>query len=125
MGAYIEFSKGVKVEARVTSSYISVEQAELTLNTELGRFTCLEDTKRNAFQEWNNLFNRILVEGAVRNKKPHSIPVCLEPTCFLINFMKKRVMEVLTTIVRMTEKYILAICIRTMVSGIRFVHNFL
>ena len=69
VGAYIEFSKGVKVEARVTSSYISVEQAELTLNTELGRFTCLEDTKRNAFQEWNNLFNRILVEGGSEEQK--------------------------------------------------------
>lgn len=62
-GAYIRFRSGVKVQARVASSYISAAQAEQTWRQELGRFTRLEQTRAAANSIWNALFNRVLVEG--------------------------------------------------------------
>ncbi|MDR0546723.1 MAG: GH92 family glycosyl hydrolase [Dysgonamonadaceae bacterium] len=62
-GAYIEFKKGATIEARVTSSYISLEQAQQTLNRELGAFKTINDTRQAAAKIWNDLFNRVAVEG--------------------------------------------------------------
>ncbi|MDL2257264.1 GH92 family glycosyl hydrolase, partial [Bacteroidales bacterium OttesenSCG-928-I14] len=62
-GAYIQFKKGAKVQAKVTSSYISWEQADVTLNRELGKHKKLEDTKNAAAKVWNELLGRVLVEG--------------------------------------------------------------
>lgn len=69
VGAYIEFSKGAEVEIKVTSSYINLEQAEVTLEKELGNFSTLEQTKQMAFDEWNNLLNRVFVEGGSKEQK--------------------------------------------------------
>lgn len=69
VGAYIEFSKGAEVEIKVTSSYISPEQAEVTLEKELGKFSTFEQTKQMAFDEWNNLLNRVFVEGGSKEQK--------------------------------------------------------
>ena len=44
-GAYIKFKKGSKVQAKAASSYISAEQALVTLNQELGKDKNLETTK--------------------------------------------------------------------------------
>ena len=44
-GAYIKFKKGSKVQAKAASSYISAEQAVITLNDELGKDKNLEATK--------------------------------------------------------------------------------
>ncbi len=63
VGAYIRFDDGVIVQAKVASSYISPEQAVLTLQTELGQFKSLEDTKAAAWKIWNDHLNQILVEG--------------------------------------------------------------
>lgn len=68
-GAYIRFRNGVKVQARVASSYISGEQAELTWRQELGQFTGLEQTKAAANKIWNTLFNRVRVEGGSEEDK--------------------------------------------------------
>lgn len=69
VGAYIEFAKGVRVQAKVASSYISNEQALLTLNRELGSYASLEQTKAAASNTWNGLLNRILVEGGTPRQK--------------------------------------------------------
>lgn len=90
VGAYIEFIKGVKVEARVTSSYISLEQAELALHEELGKFTSLEDTKRNAFKVWNNLFNRVLVEGGSEEQKATFYSCMFRANLFSHKFYEER-----------------------------------
>ena len=63
MGAYIQFKDGEKVQAKVASSYISPEQAELTWKRELGDHKNLEQTKDAAGKIWNGLLNRVLVEG--------------------------------------------------------------
>jgi predicted alpha-1,2-mannosidase len=62
-GAYIEFKAGVKVQAKVASSYISLEQAELNLKTELGKDKTVEQTKATAASVWNKSLGKILVEG--------------------------------------------------------------
>jgi predicted alpha-1,2-mannosidase len=69
VGAYIQFKDGETVQAKVASSYISPEQAELNLEKELGKSRKLEDTKAAAEKIWNNHLNRILVEGGTEEEK--------------------------------------------------------
>jgi len=69
VGVWIQFDTGTKVQAKVVSSYISPEQAELTLKNELGQFNSLEDTKQAAWKIWNKHMNRILVEGGTEEEK--------------------------------------------------------
>jgi predicted alpha-1,2-mannosidase len=68
-GAFIRFRSGAKVQVRVASSYISPEQAEITLQRELGNYTRLEQTRAAANKIWNTLFNRVLVEGGSEKDK--------------------------------------------------------
>ena len=62
-GAYLKFKKGAKVQVKLASSYISPEQAQLSLDRELGIYKNLEQTKAAAAAVWNKLFNRVKVEG--------------------------------------------------------------
>lgn len=68
VGAWVQFENGVKVQAKVASSYISPEQAELNLKTELAQFKSLEDTRQAAWEIWNKHLNRILVEGGTEEE---------------------------------------------------------
>jgi predicted alpha-1,2-mannosidase len=63
VGAWFRFDDGVKVQAKVASSYISPEQASLNLERELGGFKTLEETKAAAWEIWNKHLHRIFVEG--------------------------------------------------------------
>ncbi len=63
IGAYVQFAKGSKVQAKVSTSYISPEQAEVTMTGELGKHSSVEVTKQAAADVWNQLLNRVLVEG--------------------------------------------------------------
>ncbi len=69
IGVYLQFKNGEKVQAKVASSYISQEQAGVTLNAELGRFKNLEDTKAAAAKIWNEHLGRIRVEGGTEEEK--------------------------------------------------------
>lgn len=69
IGAYVQFAEGVTVQAKVASSYISAEQAQTTLDKELGKFRIFEQTKEAAFKIWNDLLNRVLVEGGTEKEK--------------------------------------------------------
>jgi predicted alpha-1,2-mannosidase len=62
-GAYVEFKAGVKVQVKTASSYISAEQAQLNLESELGADKTLEQTKANAAAVWNKSLGKITVEG--------------------------------------------------------------
>ncbi|WP_276480964.1 GH92 family glycosyl hydrolase [Paraflavitalea pollutisoli] len=63
-GAVIGFktSRGEKVNLRVASSFISYEQADISLKREIGS-DAFDVTKNKAKNEWNKQLNRILVEG--------------------------------------------------------------
>jgi predicted alpha-1,2-mannosidase len=54
--------KGEIVNARVASSFISLEQAELNLKREIGQNT-FDQTKANAEAAWNKELERVKVEG--------------------------------------------------------------
>jgi predicted alpha-1,2-mannosidase len=69
VGAYIKFRKGAKVQARVASSYIGQEQAQLTWDRELGKHKTLEQTKTAAAAVWNKLLGRVLVEGGTEEQR--------------------------------------------------------
>ena len=68
VGAWLKFDNGVIVQAKVTSSYISAEQAELNLKTELGQFKTLEETRQAAWEIWNKHLSQILVEGGTEEE---------------------------------------------------------
>lgn len=62
-GAFVKFKPGAKVQVKATSSYISYDQVRLTLERELGNDKSLEVTKERGAKTWNELLNRVLVEG--------------------------------------------------------------
>jgi predicted alpha-1,2-mannosidase len=68
-GAYIRFKDGATVQARIASSFISIEQAERTLQQELGSHASLEDTKNAAQKAWNKALNKIQVDGGTEEQK--------------------------------------------------------
>jgi predicted alpha-1,2-mannosidase len=63
VGAIIGFmtEQGEQVNVKVASSFISLEQAELNLNQEIGKKS-FEDVKSEAKSSWENEFRKILVE---------------------------------------------------------------
>ncbi|MBP1593471.1 MAG: alpha-mannosidase [Bacteroidetes bacterium] len=69
VGSYIQFSPGEKVEAKVISSFISIEQAELSFQKELAGLNTLEDAKSKAQDAWNKQLGKIEVEGGTPEEK--------------------------------------------------------
>jgi len=63
IGAYIEFKPGTTVQVKNATSYISFEQAQVTYDREIAQFKTLDETKENAARLWNDLLNRVQVEG--------------------------------------------------------------
>ncbi|AMR33158.1 alpha-mannosidase [Mucilaginibacter sp. PAMC 26640] len=55
-------AKGEKVNLRVASSFISIEQAEISLQREIGK-NSFDVTKANAKATWNKTLSRLQVEG--------------------------------------------------------------
>ncbi len=55
--------KALRYRPRSPTSYISPEQAEVTMTRELGKHSSVEVTKQAAADVWNQLLNRVLVEG--------------------------------------------------------------
>lgn len=68
-GAYVEFAAGVKVQAKVASSYISAEQAEVNFSRELGADRTLEQTRAKANKVWNAALGKIEVDGGTEADK--------------------------------------------------------
>lgn len=62
-GAWIRFRPGTKVQAKAASSYISAEQAAVTLDRELGGDRTLDATAARGAATWNALLGRVEVEG--------------------------------------------------------------
>ncbi len=65
VGAIIKFatSRGEKVNVKVASSFISLEQAEINLARELGKDS-FEVTKQKGFEAWQKELSRIQIESA-------------------------------------------------------------
>jgi len=69
VGSYIQFKAGEKVQIKVASSYISIEQAQLNLQKELGGFKTLDDTRKAATNVWNKYLSQVMVEGGSEEDK--------------------------------------------------------
>lgn len=69
VGAYLQFKDGETVQAKVASSYISPDQAALTLQTELGGYKSFNDTRKVADKVWNTLLGRMAVQGGTEEEK--------------------------------------------------------
>jgi len=63
VGAYIGFDKGAVVNAKVISSFISIEQAETNFKHELANIKSLEVAKKKAEIAWNEQLGKVEVEG--------------------------------------------------------------
>jgi predicted alpha-1,2-mannosidase len=68
-GAVVGFKtkKGELVHAKIASSFISFDQAELNLREELAN-DVFETTKEKAKEAWNKTLNRIVVEGGTQEQ---------------------------------------------------------
>ena len=64
----LRFPPGSTVQAKAASSYISYEQAGLTLQRELGADKNLEATKARGQKTWNELLGRVRVEGGTEEQ---------------------------------------------------------
>jgi predicted alpha-1,2-mannosidase len=63
VGTYLQFAQGATVEAKMSSSYISQDQAALNLTTEFNGLADFNQTHNAAHKVWNNLLSRVAVEG--------------------------------------------------------------
>lgn len=69
IGAYIQFAKGLTVQAKVASSYISPEQALITLNRELGNHHSIDETIAASAEIWNKTLGNVEVQGGTAAEK--------------------------------------------------------
>ncbi|MBX3427537.1 MAG: GH92 family glycosyl hydrolase [Pirellulales bacterium] len=69
VGGYVEFPAGATVVARVASSYIDAQQAELTLATELPRNRDFEGVRTAAEAAWEKTLGAVHVEGGTDEQR--------------------------------------------------------
>ena len=122
-GAYVRFKAGTKVQAKAASSYISPEQALLTLDRELGADKNLEATRKRGAETWIALLGRIAVEGGTDGRSAPSIRACSAPTSSRASSTNATPRATPTITAPTTARYTPATCIPTTVSGIRSVRS--
>ncbi|MGE5609261.1 MAG: GH92 family glycosyl hydrolase [Bacillota bacterium] len=68
-GAYVQFDtiKDRKVECRVGSSYISIEQAQRNIDREIGKAD-FDTVRQQAEQCWNSALGRVKIEGGTEEQ---------------------------------------------------------
>jgi len=83
VGATVGFKtkKGEKINVRVASSFISFEQAELNLATEIGK-DLFEQTVAESKKEWNKVLGKIAVEGGSDEQLKTFYSCLYRTTCF-------------------------------------------
>jgi alpha-1,2-mannosidase, putative len=69
VGAYAGFKKGAVVNAKVISSFISLEQAEVNYRHELAAAKTLEEIKSKAELAWNKQLGKVEVEGGTDEER--------------------------------------------------------
>lgn len=83
VGAVVSFKtkKGEKVNVKVASSFISLEQAELNLVTELGK-SSFEHTVAESKKEWNKVLEKVTVEGGTDEQLKTFYSCLYRTVCF-------------------------------------------
>ncbi len=69
VGAYVQFEPGAVVEAKVISSFISIDQAEMNFRRELAGLKSLEEARELAADAWNEQLGKVEVEGGTEEEK--------------------------------------------------------
>lgn len=69
VGAYLQFAGGGVVNAKVVSSFIGPEQAELNFKHELADMKSLEAVKEKAAAAWNKQLGKVEVEGGTEEQR--------------------------------------------------------
>lgn len=69
-GAFVRFdtAKDQKVECRVASSYISIEQAQRNMDREIGKAD-FETIRQRGDERWNEMLGRVKIEGATEEQR--------------------------------------------------------
>lgn len=75
VGAYVSFQTSNKetIEAKVSSSFISHEQALINLNREIKQGQSFDDTKDMAKEAWNNELSKIHIESIDKNDSHYAV----------------------------------------------------
>ncbi|TDW44567.1 putative alpha-1,2-mannosidase [Flavobacterium sp. 270] len=83
VGAIIDFKtkKGEKVNVKTASSFISFEQAELNLKSELGTKS-FDETVQESKKEWNKVLGKIAVEDTNQDQLKTFYSCLYRATCF-------------------------------------------
>lgn len=122
-GAYVRFKAGTKVQAKAASSYISPEQALLTLDRELGADKNLEATKNAAPRRGTPCWAASRSKAAPTRRSAPSIRACSAPTSSRASSTNATPRATPTITAPTTARYTPATCIPTTVSGIRSVRS--
>lgn len=69
VGAYVQFEPGEVIEAKVISSFISIDQAELNYQQELAGLKTQEEACALAAAAWNEQLGKVEVEGGTDEEK--------------------------------------------------------
>ena len=82
-GAVVGFKtkKGEKVNVKVASSFISLEQAELNLKTELGTAS-FDQTVAQSKKEWNKVLGKLTAEGGTEEQLKTFYSCLYRTACF-------------------------------------------
>ncbi|TRX36579.1 glycoside hydrolase family 92 protein [Flavobacterium sp. ZT3R18] len=82
-GAVVGFktSRGEIINVKVASSFISMEQAELNLQRELGTAT-FEQTVSESKKEWNNVLGKVTIEGGTDEQLKTFYSCLYRTACF-------------------------------------------
>lgn len=119
-GAVIGFktNTGEKVTAKVASSFISFEQAEISLKRELAN-DAFDVTKSKAKAIWNKTLARVAVEGGTPAQTQTFYSSLYRTLFFPISYMKLMRTIKLYIGAPITERYCRVICLPVLVFGIR------
>ena len=125
-GAFIKFKKARRFRLKAASSYISAEQALITLNKRTGKDKNLEVTKARGQKTWNEVLNRIVVEGCTDEQMKTFYSCLFRANLFSHKFYeRKKKMVNRIIIAHIMVRFMMVTCILIMDFGIHSVLNFL
>ena len=82
--------KGSKAQRQGLYLLYQSEQAEVMMTRELGKHSSVEVTKQAAADVWNQLLNRVLVEGGTEEDMKTFTPACSKANLFSHKFYEEK-----------------------------------
>ena len=82
VGAYLQFTKGAKVQVKFAGSFISPEQAQTNYDREIAADRKLETTRVKGAAVWNQLLGRMKAEGGSEEELRTFYSCLFRASCF-------------------------------------------